>query len=519
MKILIVDDEALVRNGLKNSINWESLGISTVLLADDGVQAVRLAHQEQPAIILTDVRMPRMDGIEMATRLRQLLPDTRLIFMSGYSDKEYLKAAIHLKAVSYVEKPIDLREVEAAVAEAVRLHKEHTSNRDAQIVRSYMEKAQLAVALTQMTDQNEETIRRAWNALGLPPGNKLWFSVVLVHLTDVSHYDELSGLTDFLHRLQETAQQKQLAFLYSNRNESRILFHLYRQSELTREQVVWFTSQLRGCLNDRYHFFIAAGSPVQGLRRIPVSYQSAAETLNRGFFSGLNAVLLWDEAKQPSPSIDLDGCIADFLAAVSAAEYEKARQREETLYQDMLRHAQLPADVIKNTYYQFISILERVATKSCIPFSRQEQSPWQIVSECHTAHELHKYFLDMMEEYVRLAEGEREENELIFLMKDYVRKNYQQDYLSVQEVANAVGLSTAYACTLFRQETGGTINRFIVNYRVERAKQLLANPRFRITNIASQLGFADSNYFGKCFKRIVGLSPSEYREKVSRWGG
>lgn len=520
MKLLIVDDEALVRNGLKNSISWENFGISTVLLAEDGVQAVRLAHQEQPDIVLTDVRMPRMDGIELATRLRQQLPNSHLIFMSGYSDKEYLKAAIQLKAVSYVEKPIDRKEVEAAVAEAVRLQKEHTSNRDAQIVRSRMEKAQLVVALTQMTSQNEDTIRQAWNALRLPPGNKLWFSVVLVHLTNAAHYDELTGLTDFLHQFQETAQKKQLSFLYSNRIESRILIHLYRTAGLTREHIIWFTSQLRQYLNDRYHFFIAAGPPVRGLHQISGSYRSAAETLNKGFFSDLDAVLLWDEAKESTQSIDLEGCIADFRAAISSTEYEKAKQQEENLYQNIIQRPQLSADIIKNTYYQFISILERIATKSCIPFSasRQEQSPWQIVSESHTAHELHEYFLCAMEEFVRLAESEREENELIFLMKDYIRKNYQRDLLSVQEVANAASLSTAYACTLFKQ-TGSTINRFIANYRVEKAKQLLADPRFRITNIASQLGFADSNYFGKSFKRMVGLSPSEYREKVSRWGG
>ena len=95
MKILIADDEILVRNGLKSSINWERLGITTVLLAEDGVQALRIAQQERPDIVLTDVRMHRMDGIELATKLRKVLPNAHIIFMSGYLNNYFsLKAVL-----------------------------------------------------------------------------------------------------------------------------------------------------------------------------------------------------------------------------------------------------------------------------------------------------------------------------------------------------------------------------------------------------------------------------------------
>ena len=519
MKILIVDDESFVRNGLKNSINWENFGISAVLLAEDGVQALRLAQMEEPEIILTDVRMQRMDGIELATRLRKMLPTSHLIFMSGYSDKEYLKAAIQLKAVSYVEKPIDMTEIETAIAEAVRLHLEYSSNQDAQTIRSRMEKAQLAVAMTQVNEQNEEAIRRAWSALDLPSGSKLWFSTVLVHLTNVSDCSELPGLTDFLAKLQEIAQRKRIFFLSSTRSERRILMHLYRSSELTREHIAWFTLQLQKFLMNRFQFFIAAGEPVRGISQVGVSYQSAVETLNNSFYDDLNAILLWTEQNDAPAPIDFDACITAFRNAISSGEYLEAQALEVELYENVMRQRQSPTDLVKNTYYQFVSIMEWIATKSCIPFSatQQEESPWQVVTNTRTVYELHTYFSQLMDEYIRLARNEKEENELVFIMKDYIRKNYHRDMLSVREIAEAACLSTAYACTLFKNETGVTINQFISNYRVERAKQLLADPRYKITDIASQLGYSDSNYFGKSFKRLVGLSPSEYREKVAEW--
>lgn len=106
MKLLIVDDEELTRTGVISSINWESLGITEIFQADDGINGLQMAQTCRPEIILCDVRMPRMDGITMLERLETILPDSIPIFMSGYSDKEYLKAAIKLRAVNYIEKPL-----------------------------------------------------------------------------------------------------------------------------------------------------------------------------------------------------------------------------------------------------------------------------------------------------------------------------------------------------------------------------------------------------------------------------
>ena len=520
MKILIVDDEALVRNGLKNAIGWEKLGISTVLLAEDGVQALHIAQQELPEVILTDARMPRMDGIELATRLRKTLPDSHLIFMSGYSDKEYLKAAITLKAVSYVEKPIDREEIENAVAEAVRLHLERSSNMAAQTIRSRMEKARLAAAMTQITEQNEDPVRRAWCALGLPASDKLWFSTILVHLTNVSDCSEIPGLTDFMSWLQKVAQKKKIAFLYSARAESRLLLHLYRSTELTREHVAWFTLQLQKFLMNRFQFFVAAGMPVRGLSQVGLSYRSAMETLDNSFYNELNSILLWTEQRITAAPIDLGGSVAAFRNAITAGEYQEAANVEQQFYEGILLQRQAPTDTVKNAYYQFISIMELAASRSCIAFSAGQQdarSPWQMVSCTRTLSSLHEYFVSLIGAYTAQAtKAEKDENELVFLMKDYIRKNYHRDMLSVREIAEAAWLSTAYACTLFKSETGTTINQFISNYRIERAKLLLADPRYKITDIASRLGYSDSNYFGKSFKRLVGLSPSEYREKVAR---
>lgn len=119
MKLLIVDDEKLTRDGIIASIAWNQLLITEILVAKNGLEGLAMAKEHRPHIILSDIRMPHMDGIKMAQQINTFLPECNIIFMSGYSDKEYLKAAIKLKVINYVEKPLDPLEVENALQEAI----------------------------------------------------------------------------------------------------------------------------------------------------------------------------------------------------------------------------------------------------------------------------------------------------------------------------------------------------------------------------------------------------------------
>ena len=120
MKLLVVDDEDYIRNGVVASLNWGEIGIKELKEANDGLKGLEIANEFEPDIILADIRMPRMDGISMVYKVRENNPECCVIFMSGYSDKEYLKSAIKLSAITYVEKPVDLLELKEAIEKAVK---------------------------------------------------------------------------------------------------------------------------------------------------------------------------------------------------------------------------------------------------------------------------------------------------------------------------------------------------------------------------------------------------------------
>lgn len=182
MKLLIVDDEELTRTGVISSIDWKSLGIDEVFQADDGLHGLEAAQKFQPEIILCDVRMPRLDGISMLERLERVLPDTVAIFMSGYSDKEYLKAAIKLKAVNYIEKPLNPDEIREAVLEAREryIHKLHSHRGEA--LHSMETASRLALKLTAPFGSNSEEIQAFIKELALPITSGTYFTAFIVKL-------------------------------------------------------------------------------------------------------------------------------------------------------------------------------------------------------------------------------------------------------------------------------------------------------------------------------------------------
>ncbi|MDF2988858.1 MAG: histidine kinase, partial [Eubacterium sp.] len=129
MKLLIVDDEVNTRKGIIGRLPLSEMGITEVCEADDGINGLKAVSAFEPDIILTDVRMPRMDGVEMVYKIREQLPGCQVIFMSGYSDKEYLKSAIELKALNYIEKPINMNELKGALQASISLCEEERNKK------------------------------------------------------------------------------------------------------------------------------------------------------------------------------------------------------------------------------------------------------------------------------------------------------------------------------------------------------------------------------------------------------
>ncbi len=513
MRILIVDDEVLTRQGLQANIDWASLQINEILQADDGQTAFEMAKKFQPEIVLTDIRMPRMDGVTLAGKLRTVLPNTSIIFMSGYSDKEYLMAAIKLKATSYVEKPINNKEVENAIEEAIKTHMLLEQNKYTKTVQHNTKKNQLALMLTRPLNQETELFQDLVHELRIELQASTYFVTILVKLSYMVSAIGKETMEEIFDKFKNLAKLKKFSLLYDIKNENFIVLHLYSESKIMESAILDYVRYMKECLEKVCPFFVAVGNVVSGPERSFESYNNAVLLMQGSFFYPYNSIIMKKDRSEHDTQL-IEEQSEQFLQIISQQDFDQAGEIAGEVYEHLKKGNTLLPSRVKDIYFKWFSAIENAYVSLLLPQKEGSQAIWDCIFDSQNIDELHSLFMEKLQE-LNLANLNRQpENPIIFMMKDYIHKNYSRDYLSVKDISEYVHLSTAYACTLFKSETDQTMNQYLTDYRLEKAKQQLIDPRNKISDISAKVGYTDGNYFTKSFKKRVGLSPSEYREKM-----
>lgn len=518
MKLLIVDDEELTRTGVISSIDWKSLGIDEILQADDGINGLEAARLHKPEIILCDVRMPRMDGISMLSRLESLLPDSIPIFMSGYSDKEYLKAAIRLKAVNYIEKPLNPAEIREAVQEAAELYRQKLRTHRGETLHSMETASRLALQLAAPFGSNRQDIQQltAELSLNIQPDTCFTAIVVKVH-SDLE--PSLPSMEEIYFSIRDYLHHFHLECIYAEKRVQYLVFFVFGAS-MPSEPVLkgireFICRQFAVC----HRFYIAAGENLPGISRAYQSYTSAVVLLQSSFFFPAGTFLtppVMEELRStlvhPPLPADPEKLFSELLLAKDEAGCTDFLN---TIYACYDRNPGVLPNQAKDLYYKLFRTLDDTAKQLQFSFSSEQETLTATLENSFSYEELHNRLTAKALQFFTDMQNTVQENSTIFLIKDYIGKNYMSETLSVKDISSHVFLSASYVCTFFKNETGMTLNQYLTEYRMEKAKQLLGDSRYKITDISSKVGYSDGNYFGKSFKKYTGFSPSEYREKLS----
>lgn len=514
MKLLIVDDEELTRDGLIHSINWKSLGIDTIYEADDGFNGLILAKQHSPEIILSDVRMPRMDGIEMAYKIREVMPDCSIIFMSGYSDKAYLKAAIKLKAISYVEKPINPTEIEDSVKEAMSEHKLLLLNKQSADNSKQDTMSKLALRLIYSNHDDILTYTETFSLLGYSLKNMVCFTTLIIKMVDQTISSSDISVTDIISNLKSIFKSNNTQFIYGIKQEEYIICHLFSSEKQEQNTLIKLAERFSNSIKDNYPHFISLGKSVNSAAKLYESYNSAIILMHSSFFYHYNAVLYNELESITNTTTIPSELVSNFSDALLQRNYSKVQSILKKLQDILIKNRSILVNHVKDVYYKLFLALNESANSFHISISADStESILDYVSKSSTIFELHSMLENKIESFFKSFDDENRDNSTIFLIKEYISQNYQNENLSIKDISDHVFLSSSYVCTVFKNETGKTLNQYLTDFRIERAKKLLMDSRYKITDISAKVGYNDGNYFGKSFKKIVGLSPSEFREQ------
>ncbi len=522
VKLLVVDDEITSRESLIRNITKMDLNISFIEQSDDGINALETAAWYQPDIVLTDVRMPRMDGIEMAYKLRESLPDTKIIFMSGYSDKEYLKSAIHLRALSYIEKPIDYGELKNAINDAVQLLIDDLKNRknavtNEKLARNFsLLRNELAINLISPYKLSKEEFD--YTLMGIQPGwNYLTILIQIIAKDSLTPFGFYSSMENAIASISGILTSNGLTGVSAIKDNEYILIHIGcppdKKPLLTKEHIALYLKNLEAVLQN-IDFFVGVGKQVTGIANVPQSYATAVLSLQKGFFTGYKTILFYSESSH-TPYIFSEAVLQDMKEWILKDGMDKVLTYIKKMALELRKHTNTLPNNIKEYFYRIIVQLNDLADELGLETYVERGSRNQLLqslSSFHTLNEVEDFCIRKLQFFFQCRKEKRDSKSKILQIKRFIEQNYTNNELSVKMISEHNFLSLAYMCSIFKQETGDTINQYITDYRMEKARDLLKQKSCTISEVAESIGIGDSQYFAKVFKKRTGFTPSEYKE-------
>ena len=522
IKLLIVDDERTIRNGLMRHIDWNSLGIDMVQSAESAQEALSVCEMFRPNIVLSDIRMRGMGGIEMCTQLHEKYPDCQFIFVSGYSDKAYLKAAISLGAVDYIEKPVSPELLTAAVRKAVetctQLRKKASADEVLEESRDFLGQVVLhALAHNDYPENFEKSVELS----GLLPRSFEAYRFCMLRADSSvpntsTVQKELAAVLEYLPQLSDGGM------LYGAFLDDRCFCILLSGGREAIGDDCAFLQALRAKIptlrvHDR-RFFMACGPCVPDWRMLHHSYADLQGCMRELFFSGWGKCAV-QEADRPFAPISFDkNLLAAFSGAFSKRDEESVHEVLDEIYSGLSVQTDANPEQIRSIYYSLDYLMNEEYERRM--YAREQSGESGPATYCigkmqaiETLSELSGFMIERANRMMELCRKDDENGSAVLQVIRIMRQSYADKNLSVKSLAESVYLTPTYLSGLFKKCTGKTIGQYLTELRIEYSMKLLMNKQLKLYHVAEMVGYDDPNYFAKIFKRHVGMTPSEYRER------
>jgi two-component system response regulator YesN len=532
LSVLVVDDEAKTRRGIRTMVNWAAHGLEFAGEATNGKDAVDLVRSRAPDIVVADIRMPLMNGIDFARTVRSERPDLRVVFLTGYSDFEYAKEAVRIGASDYLLKPFGIEELTNVLCrirdevhgERDRLSRERTRDR---IIQSNIYAVRRELVRQSFFDGGDaEATAGVVRSLGVKLGAGPYRVIACEMRGRIGIGDDIGTGGERGTTGRQATKQAVLAeadaCLAGNPHastiewDSKYFLILDSGTGLAPEEIV---GPVRARLSWTHGVGIRTGfgAAYPYASQIPQSLQGAMKDLRFGGHPG------------GGDAADRDGSQAGWASAGRFPAFETEHELYAAVCRgdapaavdlvrgafELARTAQCPPSqlriaskrLVDLAYFRFVESGMLRAT-----YERDMDEAHASLSHARNAHEMETLVLrhtTRAVEHWRFA-SEHQQSPVVRHAMHYVR-THSASRISLEEISEAVSVSPNYLCRVFKRETGMTVKEWHHRCRVERAKDVLHDPTARMSDAADRSGFNDYKYFNRVFKRITGMTPGQYK--------
>lgn len=536
MKVFLVEDEYIVREGIKNNIDWEKNGYDFCGEASDGELAFPMISEKRPDIVITDIRMPFMDGIELSRMIKEEYPEIKIIILSGHEEFEYAKAAIQIGVEEYLLKPINGDELLQVVNRVAQKIKEENESRETLQEGEGDENFEYAKRqlLSSLIDDNASL------SDAMEQGKKIHLNLMAqcynIMMLKLQRKNKEQGFSQRILELYKTMEdtlkeQDGQSIMFDRAPEGKVILFMGSGEEEIRRNMDAFAGQFREILPEYEDvtYFGSVGVPVMRLRELGESYEAASHGFSYRFLTEPNQIVdnhtVFDQTRNEKKfSCSIGSVDIQNLDKQKIESFLKGGEMDE-IHFFVEEYMKNTGDAGKNSmiFRQYIVMDMFFAASHFLtqitdgreqlgePFESPEQMQ-KIVSDLEaTVVYIKELFTKVMQ--VRDAQTTEHNSDVVENAKKYISENYHDEELTLNTVAHEVNVSPNHLSAMFSQKTGQTFVKYLTDVRMHRAKELLKCTSKRSNEICEEVGYRDPHYFSHLFKKNVGCSPIQYRER------
>lgn len=542
LKIFLAEDEVVVRETIKRMIPWEELGFELVGEAADGEMALPLLIRQQPDLLITDIKMPFMDGLTLARLAKKEIPGLKVVILSGYDDFNYAKQAIGIGVEDYLLKPITKNALIERLSE-IRSRYEHEKTQ-----KEYYEKFQREMQAYEKNSSRDffealvggsmdmmEVYKRA-EKLGLDIVAEAYKVLIFTMNCD----EDFSGQRDEYSSWE--AESLELLENFFAGHSSAMLFrsNIFSYGVLLKGQRETIEENTRACVDEirkilsrqdgRREWFLAVGQSVERLSQIQKSYHTASRAFSQRYLYDEN-ILYYDEMEtmehpggqaETEDNAYLQKVDVNALNPAILQKFLSNGLQEETenfvkdyfyaIGQEPMESLVFRNYVILNVRFSVISFIKGLG---CDTNEMESADTEEVLAESGKNMESAiAYAKKMISQAIEIRDQNsgNKNRSILKTAVDFIDSHYMDEEISLNTVANVANVSSNHFSALFSQNMGQTFIEYLTSLRMNKAKELLRCTGMRSSEIAGEIGYKDAHYFSYLFKKTQGMTPSDYRK-------
>lgn len=536
LKMVILDDEKMERKYMKKYIDWNSMGIEIVGEAANGVDGLEVCLNVKPDIILTDVKMPEMDGLEFSKKVKEFLPDVKIIFISGHDDFSYARSAVDLNAFGYILKPFRIENVIEVVRKVTtKCDEELKKDTERSKLKKILDenKGLLKDSLIRELLNGIGSYERIWERIDYLGINVIrgWYCTLLI---EVDEFDDITNnmqieekqffSINLLNSIQRgVAGSNAENIKVSDKHYSILLSFNFVEEEITITQRVYAIAEaVKANLLEDLNISVTIGMSKlsNDIGSIIYLNEQAKDALKcklfnlKGQLISFNDTLIIGEKKE----IDfkrLDNLIVDSL---KSSNVERLHNMMDEVFDGLLANRDVNSSNMQSICISIMCSAIRFLNEINCTFGDvfgDESIVWNKLMKFETIADIKQWvknILDAIIDYVNLKK--KSKNRMIVEKVLEIMKDRFGDELTTKELSKEIFLSPNYIGAIFKEEMGTGLLEHLTRIRMEKAEEMLRDPRLKIYEIALKVGYSNTPYFSTVFRDFTGLTPSEYRDKL-----